>query len=253
MNVLQTKPSLTSRWKHWGCGFGVAACAGPVNLEQLLVDTARELASNARLLVMAVTWLARHHAIVDVDQLARLADKLRGRDSARLGLILETAQQFVGLDVFQKAIEVCQPWDPPEPLYELDRSRPALARLAQRRAGAISRRWGLWCEPIDALKYNALRPASWIIHRNATFMLRSLLKGDVRCKVITALGEEGLVEVSETELTRRAGCTRRAMHLALENLDASGLIVRKRQGRRYAISLCRAYPSSVPAPGSHVP
>jgi uncharacterized membrane protein len=36
------------------------------------------------------------------------------------------------------------------------------------------------------------------------------------------------------------------MHLALENLEAAGLIVRQRQGRSYAISLCRRYESPLP-------
>jgi biotin operon repressor len=206
----------------------------------LLAETARGIAGNPRLLVMAVTWLAEHHGIVETDRLAKLAEKLRGRDSARLGLLLETAQEFIGADVFGQVLAVCQPWEQPEPLFDVDRRRPSLARLAQEGASPISRKWGLWAQPLDALKHGAMRPASWIAQHNPTFVLRSLLKRDVRSKVITALAEQGLTQVSETDLTRRAGCTRRAMHLALENLETSGLIVRKRQGRSYAISLCRA-------------
>jgi biotin operon repressor len=114
-----------------------------------------------------------------------------------------------------------------------------MALLAKQSASPVSSKWGLWAQPIDELKHDAMRPASWIAQNNPTFPLRSLLKGDVRSKVITALAEQGLHDVSETDLTRRAGCTRRAMHLALENLEAAGLIVRQRQGRSYAISLCR--------------
>ena len=39
----------------------------PVNLEQLLIETAKELDRNARLLVMAITWLSEYHAIVEVE------------------------------------------------------------------------------------------------------------------------------------------------------------------------------------------
>jgi hypothetical protein len=237
MSPLQAQPALAAQWKYWGAGFNVPPCAGPVNLEQLLVDTAKGLPGNPRLLVMAVTWLVEHHGIVQLENLAELADKLRGRDSARLGLLLDTAQEFMNYGVFGEVVAACQPWDPPEPLFDVDRSSPGMARLAGKSAGSISRKWGLWAQPIDELKRDAMRPASWIAQNNPTFLLRSLLKGDVRSKVITALAEQGLRDASETDLTRRAGCTRRAMHLALANLEAAGLIVRRRSGRTYSINL----------------
>jgi len=239
VSLPKAKPSLTSQWKYWGAGFNVLPCSGPVNLEQLIIDTTKGISDNPRLFVMTVTWLFEHHEIVDLEQLARLADKLRGRDSACLGLILETANEFIGTDVFGQVVAVCQPWDRPEPLCNVDRKLPGMARLVEKWASPLSRKWGLWIEAIDELKHDAMRPASWIAQINPTFLLRSLLKGDVRSKVITALAEQGLSDVSETDLTRQAGCTRRAMHMALENLQAAGLIVRKRQGRSYAISLCR--------------
>jgi biotin operon repressor len=246
MSPSQTKHSLPGRWKYWGAGFNVPPCAGPVNLEQLLIDTAKGLSDNPRLFVMAVTWLFEHHEIVEIDQLAKLADRLRGRDSARLGLLLETVQEFIGAKVFDQVVAACQPWEPCEPLFDVDRSSPGMARMAERSASPLSRKWGLWAQPIEELKHDAMRPASWIAQNNPTFLLRSLLKGDVRSRVITALAEQGLSDVSETNLTRLAGCTRRAMHLALENLEAAGLIVRQRQGRSYAISLCRRYESPLP-------
>jgi biotin operon repressor len=248
MSRVQTKPSLPAQWKYWGAGFNVPPCVGPVNLEQLLVDTAKEdgMADNPRLYVMAVTWLAEHHEIIELDQLARLAEKLRGRDSARLGLLLETAQKFIGAGVFSQVLLVCQPWETPEPLCDVDRSSPGMVRTAERKASPLSLKWGLWADPIDELKHDAMRPASWIAQANPEFLFRKLLKGDVRSKVISALAGLGQNEVSETNLTRRVGCTRRAMHLALENLEASGLIFRQRQGRRYAISLSRPYESPSP-------
>jgi hypothetical protein len=240
MSLAQANPVITAQWKYWGVGFNVPPCTGPVNLEQLLVETARSMADNPRLFVMTVTWLAEHHEIVDAGQLAGLADKLRGRDSARLGLLLETSQEFIGASVFSEVVANCQPWEPPEPLFDVDRDSPGMARLAKKWASPLSRKWGLWAQPIEELKHDAMRPASWIAQVNPTFMLRGLLKGDVRSRVVTALAEQGLSDVTETDLTRLAGCTRRAMHLALENLEAAGLIVRRRQGRNYAIGLCRS-------------
>ena len=231
------QPLLVSQWKYWGAGFAGPPCEGPVHLEQLLVETACQLEKNARLLVMAVSWLAEHFSIVDIEELVALAREQQGRDSASLGLMLEIAQGFIGSDVFAPVLSVCHPCDQPEPLSELDRSRPALARFAEQSAGSVSQKWGLWTQNLDVLKTDALRPASWIIRHNRTFLLRKLLKGDVRSKVIITLAEKGLKDVNETDLTHIAGCTRRTMHMALDNLEASGLIIRERKGRSYAINL----------------
>lgn len=231
------KLSLQERWKHWGVAFAVEPCAGPVDLEALLTDTAAHLNQNPRLLVMTVTWLCEHHDIVDVGQLALQAARLRGRDAAALGLLLQTAQTFIGEEIFAAILSGLEPCRPAQPLYDVYRGPRPMEAMAKDSASTLSRRWGLWAPPLDSLKPNALRPPSWIAAHNRAFVLRRLLKGDVRCKVMTALAERGFDNVSETELTRHAQCTRRAMHLALENLHASGLIVRHRHGRRYAIRL----------------
>jgi DNA-binding transcriptional ArsR family regulator len=240
------KPPLAAQWNAWGTSFVIDACEYPVHLEALLVDTAREYDRQARLFENGIAWLAEYHALVDVPELVRQAAGLRGRDSARLAILLETAQEYIGAPAFAPVLAVCRPWEEPEPLYDFFRDHPEMARLAKKEASPISRKWGLWAPPLDRLKRNALRPPSWIAKHNPAFMFRVLLKGDVRSKVMTALGEERLSEVSETELTRRAGCTRRAMHLALANLERAGLIVRKREGRRYAIRAAQVPRSGLP-------
>jgi hypothetical protein len=118
-----------------------------------------------------------------------------------------------------------------------------MARLAKQGARPISRRWGLWAQPIARLKRGVMRPAEWIARHNPSFTLRVLLKGDVRSKVMIALTEQGLRDATETDLTRLAGCTRRAMHLALANLESAGLISRRRLGRRYAICAADRMPA----------
>ena len=57
-----------------------------------------------------------------------------GRDSAKLGLLLETAQEFIGTDVFGWVIAECHPWDPSEPLFDVDQTSAAMARLAEKSA-----------------------------------------------------------------------------------------------------------------------
>ena len=64
----------------------------------------------------------------------------------------------------------------------------------------------------------------------------------MRERVIIALAEEGITNASKTELTRHIGCTRRAMHMALNSLELSGLITRKQVGQCYVINLSEVIP-----------
>jgi len=235
MITVEKDNSVLARWKRWGIGFNVEPSPEPCGLEGLLVDTAEELGSNARLYVMVATWLVEHHAIVDTERLAELALHLHGEASAGLGLLLETAQERIGEAVFANVIAACHPVESPRPLYAFLRNRTGLSKLSESTASEASRKWGLWTQRLDRLKPESLRPASWIAKHNEAFCLRTLLKGDVRSRVLTALREEGQRNVSETDLTRRAGCTRKAMHSALDNLEQAGLITRKLQGRKYTI------------------
>ncbi len=228
---------ILSRWKRWGVSLSVPPASLPCSVERLLVDTAGELQNKARLFVLAVTWLVRHYPIVDVGWLAELAVPLRGDASARLGLLLETAQGWIGSDVFAEAVDLCHEAQTPKPLFNVEARRDALVQLVRQGASETSRRWGLWARPIDRLKFESLRSPSWIAKHNETYRLRWLFKGDVRSRVVMALIEEGQDGPSEADLTRFAGCTRKAMHTALANLEDAGLITRKRQGRRYVISV----------------
>ncbi|MFW5839007.1 MAG: hypothetical protein ACOCZE_00350 [Planctomycetota bacterium] len=229
--------SILSRWKRWGISLNVDPATDPCSVEQLLIDTAIELDANARLFVLAVTWLVQHHPIVDVERLAELGLRLRGDASARLGLLLDTAQKWIGDPVFDKAIGSCYPAETPKPLFAVEAKRPSLAKLAEKTASQASRRWGLWTQSLDRMKTESIRPASWIAKHNQTYTLRWLFKGDVRSRVVTALMEEGQTDLCEADLTRMKGCTRKAMHAALSNLTDAGLIKRTRHGRRYVIGL----------------
>jgi hypothetical protein len=239
----QDYSDVISRWASLGVMFNARPSREAPNIEQLLIDTAGQLDQNARLLVMAVTWLERFHTKVFWDQLSGLTARLVGRQSAQMGLLADMVGQYVHDKALQSVIDACGPMETPEPLSAVERTRPALAGLSRKRACGISKKWGLWTQGVDRLKSSAIRPAVWIARRNPTFALRGMLKGQVAVRAIVALSEQGMKDVTETQLTRHVGCTRRAMHTALDDLDNSGWITRKQSGKRYAINLSEAFGS----------
>lgn len=232
---------VVARWASLGVMFNAEPSGEAPNIEELLIDTAGQLDQNARLLVMTATWLKQFHAKVFWDQLAALAAPLDDRHSARMGLLTDMSRQYIDDKAPQAVIDACRPMETPEPLSAVESPRPALARLSRKQACAISKKWGLWTQSIDRLKPGAVRPASWIARRNPTFALRGMLKGRVAARAIVALAEQGMKNVTETQLTRHVGCTRKAMHTALDDLDNSGWITRKQRGKQYAINLSEAF------------
>jgi hypothetical protein len=137
---------------------------------------------------------------------------------------------------FASVVKCCRPYPAPQPLYDMDRSRAGYGQFVRAHASELSLKWGLWSQAVE-LSLDAIRPAWWIRSRNPWFAARIMFKGDLRAAVIACLVADNLHDVNETELTRRCGVTRRAMHLALENLELAGLIKRTIIGRQYAISL----------------
>src|SRR4051794_36582819 len=85
--------AVVSRWVRLGGMFNVPPATGPVDLERLLVDTARLAPANTRLLTMGSSWLARHGAAVDDGRLAGMVCGLSAGESAVLGLMLDLARE----------------------------------------------------------------------------------------------------------------------------------------------------------------
>jgi hypothetical protein len=79
--------AIAAAWTRVGACFTVAPSEEPVDLESLVVTTARAAPWDARLFVVAASWLATHHVLVDGHRLALLASALRGNDT-QIGLQL---------------------------------------------------------------------------------------------------------------------------------------------------------------------
>ncbi len=151
---MQTLDSnLASQWSFVGAMFFAPPTTTRPDLERLLLETARQAASNSRLFFMAVSWLTKHGDRVDALRLARLIrDELEPDYSPVMGALLDFTHSFVKAELFAEAIAECKPAPAPQPLFDVERSSPARWRLAEKNASPISRRWNRWVpdfEPKD--------------------------------------------------------------------------------------------------------
>jgi hypothetical protein len=181
-----------------------------------------------RLVTVAATWLHTYGDMVARHRLKRLIhDELDPEHRPTLGLLLDLAQQGTHPLAFLSITKQLEPAAGAKPLFLAARGSPKLARLAERRASALSRRWNLWCQPIE-FKDDAIRPAAWVVQRHPALRTRADFRGDLRASILAALRHDPGAGHSELELARLAGGSRAQVRSALTNLEMTGRVARRR-------------------------
>jgi hypothetical protein len=154
--------------------------------------------------------------------------------SATLGLLLDFARTHTRTAHFNAAIANCHATNDPKPLFDVDRTSPAMARLAKAEACALSRRWGLWTDEPDR-KMDAIRPTQWVMGNNPDLRYRAIFNGNLRASILACLASDPSCGQSESALARACGSTRVALREALDHLELCGLVTRKSTGWRNVI------------------
>lgn len=230
-----------AQWVRLGVWLAHRASAATPDLERLILDTARRSPASPRLFVMAVTWLSRYACLVAEHRLAAMVKREADPEGApALGLLLDLAIAHAGRHDrrrnLRRAMVHCRPAKRPAPLFDAERSTPALIERSKRRASEVSRRWNRWTEPMTP-KYDALRPAEWIIAENPVLAFRADFRGDLRVSILLALREDPGVGATVSGLARRCLASRTAVLDALEDLALAGHVRRERAGRASQVVL----------------
>jgi len=225
----ETFDRLMSKWSSLGAGFNAAPHeSSDIDLERLILDTARRIPEMARLFIMAATWLHTYGDTIAKHRLKRLIDdELEPECQPILGLLLDTAQQGTHPREFESVIKHLSAEASPKPLFENFRSSDKLADIARRRASALSRKWGLWAQPIE-FKEDAIRPALWMMSRHPALRTRADFRGDLRASILAALRHDPNAGESESRLAELAGGSRSQVRNALANLQLTGRVIVRR-------------------------
>ncbi len=234
--------NLIGKWTSLGAGFNAKPSAEAIDLERLVLDTARHASGMARLFIMAATWLHLYGDMLAKHRLKRLIrDELEAEYQPILGLLLESAQQGAHAPEFQSILKRLKPAERARPLFESARRNDKLADLTRRRASAVSRKWKLWCQPIE-LKGDAIRPASWMLARHPRLRMCADFRGDMRASILAALRHDAGAGQSEQCLAKLAGGSRAQVHSAVHDLEMTGRVsTRKAEGaNRREVSLAAA-------------
>jgi hypothetical protein len=170
---------VVSRWVRLGAMLNVQESSGTPDIERLLLDTARVTEGNARLFILAASWLVLYGELVDSARLAQLiGEELDVGHRPTLGLLLEWVESHSAGGQFDAAIQACGRAIDDRPLFDVERRNKTFVELAKLRATPLSRKWGRWMGEFQP-KVNALRPMQWILRQNPS-LVRSTRKSDPR-------------------------------------------------------------------------
>lgn len=210
-------------WSRLGILWNVPASRRTPDVESLIVRSLALIPDNSRMLVLLSSWLSVFWRCVGRDRLLRLAFSVSAEEQAALGIVLETTNSWLPAPIFAGLLKRLTPVEPPRPLFNSYRARPALARLAELESSPIARRWGLWCLPVER-KINGIRPTKWVLDKNPALKSRALFKGSLKTSILAALDATGALPVGPTTLARNCGVTRKAVYDALDDLRFAGML-----------------------------
>ncbi len=266
---------ITAAWARVGAYLSAPPAAGPVDLESLLVATARVAPGDERLFAVAASWLAAHHGFVNGRRLAVLAAGLArpgeaasAEASAALGALLTWAGELSGghAESLRAAVARCRPVRPARPFFRVVRALPSVAALVRRDAHPRFAAWGLWHDG-DAGKPEAVRPVGWIVAHTPELRIRALvgptleadllaaallglpdpLPGDGRPAAATGQrtagsdkggdtsGPDGVRDVAVRDVSRALRVSYAAAHEGADKLVRRGALGRERRGARQVL------------------
>jgi len=222
----ETAIFVESQWARLGVLFNCAPASATPDLERLLLDTARQLHLNGRLLPLVATWLVEHGLYIARHRLKRLiVDELEPEYQSALGLLLETAVEHGAPAELRRLCKVCDVSAQLIPLSASFRDDSALIQIAHQTASDISKKWGLW-SPVIVLKNDAICPSNWIRIHNPSLLPRLIRRGDLRCSILEVFRFDLDGQASTiSELARLTRATRPAVYEAVESLIAEGDLV----------------------------
>jgi len=213
---------LAAEWARVGGGFTVPPAEYPVDLERLVGRTAVQAPRDYRAFAVAISWIAQNHELVNVRRLGKVAAMLDPLPSAIMGAMIGAVQEAdAGADRLIVAQRHCHRLQEPRALFDRTEANPVLRSFARDGALPVFADWGLWQDELS-LKFDALRPISWILENCPELRLRGLYGPGLEAEVLQVL-DRG--EATIAAIAREVDASYSATHAAVSRLSGRGSIV----------------------------
>jgi hypothetical protein len=193
-----------------------------IDLEELVGRTVVAAPRDYRALAVATTWIAEHSQLVNVRRLGKVASELEETPAAILGAIIEIARETnSAADRLSPVQRHCRPLQEPRALFDRAQANPLLLRFAKEGALPAFKRWGLWQDELT-LKFDALRPVSWILEHCPELRLRAIYGPGLEAEVMQVL-DRGRATIAA--IAREVDASYSATHAAVARLEGRGSVV----------------------------
>jgi hypothetical protein len=153
-------------WCRLGVNFTGESSAQPVDLEHLILATARVVRIDGRLTICAASWLACYHSFVDHRRLSELTRVAESTVLPYLGALLSLAVEAPDgagkAPQFEAALARCKPIRPMRALYDIVETIPTMKAWMQTRALPLYQRWGFWHDDAT-LKKASIHSPPWVL------------------------------------------------------------------------------------------
>lgn len=218
----QERMRLAAEWARVGGGFAVEPADEPVDIEQLVGRTATAAPGDYRALAVATTWLAKYPELVNVRRLGNVAAELDKLPAAILGAMIDVAREAnPAAERLTSAQKYCRPLRNPRALFDRTESNTVLRRFAKEGALPAFAAWGIWQDELS-LKFDALRPISWVLENSPELRLRALYGPGLEAEVMLAL-DRGPATIAA--LAREVDASYSATHATVSRLVGRGNVV----------------------------
>jgi len=216
-------------WVRLGVNVSGAPSPTPVDLEALLLETAKLVRTDARLFWGVASWLHVYGNLVDGRLLSNMLSKTPPPAAFAALVIASECPQLTAL------LRRCKPTAPPLPLFEVMTTSNILRDKVTRAHLPQFAAWGFLVDEVQ-LRPEALRPATWLYRNNHALLIRAILGAGLRAQILTVLIDDGAPSTA-SDLARRLGRQYASVHGTLGCLRLSNLVDVERCGNRLVYSV----------------
>ncbi|PIR24924.1 MAG: hypothetical protein COV43_07770 [Deltaproteobacteria bacterium CG11_big_fil_rev_8_21_14_0_20_42_23] len=224
---------LLTIWSRLGVGFGKSfSCESSLDLEQTLIETAREGRDSSRLLFGMRGWLLKHHDLVNVARLIRLVKA--EDDTAVLGAILESIVEEFPRSLLLSVVKYCKKTKKKKFVFTRIEKSKIFRAFHRRHNLEIWNKWNLISAEMDDER-GAIFEKSYVFEHNQNLLLRALFSPGIRAEVLSYFFD--YKEGNAHQIAQQVGLSYEPVYSELKACEGIGLVRSRKQGRAVVYSL----------------
>ena len=222
---------LYKQWKKLGVGFVFCGeIRSPVDLEFLLVQTAKEGREDSRLIFGMRGWLLENYDLVNTQRLIRLIkeEKKKNHSTAILGAVLTSIVEAHPRSSLKSILKYCQKSKKAVFVFPRIAKSEILAQLNKKENHPIWARWNLISREIGTVQ-GAIRKRSYILRRNQNLLLRAIFGSGIRAEILAFF--LSCKKGNALHISNAVGLSYEPVYSELQQIQALHLIQDERKGR----------------------